>query len=390
MNFDFHGWVATEANAGRTVAASPSGPAASGGMAATSAGLSAVMGDKLKREEKREEWRKSVRLPDHSGFRKIYDACWSLPDSIEPLPPYSFLIRLKLKLAASLLTKDDQEYYAIDNPVRKDRTFGVPHLSASSWKGCFRATLARLDHGPEDEITVRLCGNARGEEDHAKSKRGRLEFFATAFEGIGFEVLNPHDRKTKTGKPIYYECVPAGTTGDFCLLYVPFDGFARETGDLIREVRTDLPIVADTLGEMLLVSGFGAKISSGFGIADQKAPGQMKLRAKLASSAKPGASTPPEPLAGYLLAPGQLRPEYLNPDGTFRNRDVAAMKKKDQQQYGKALRWYEARARDKEQTEPKPVVEPPAAIHVAQRSIQTLTDVLTIAQQWSSELQHQS
>jgi len=386
MNFDFHSWIATEANAGRTVAASPSVPTVGAGIAATSAGLFGALGDRVRREDLREEWRRSIRLPDRSGFQKIYDTCWSLPDSIEPFPPYSFLIRLKLKLAASLLTKDDQEYYAIDNPVRKDRTFGVPHLSASSWKGCFRAALARLDHGPADEITLRLCGNVRGEEDHANSRRGRLEFFATAFEGIGFEVLNPHDRRTKTGKPIYYECVPAGTAGDFCLLYVPFDGFARETGELIREVCKDLPIVADALEEMLLVSGFGAKISSGFGIAEQKAPGYMMLRAKLASGAEQGAGRPPEPLAGYLLTPGQLRPEYLNPDGTFRNRDVTAMNRRDQQQYGKALRWYEARAREQAQAEPKPAAEPPA-IQVARKPVTTLRDVITVARQWSSELE---
>jgi CRISPR-associated protein Cmr2 len=386
MNFDLHSWAATEVKEGRKVAVTPSNASASAGIAATSAGLFAVLNDKVKREEQREAWRRSVRLPDHSEFQKIYDPCWGLPEAIELFPPYTFLIRLRFKLASALLTKDDQEYNAIDNPVRKDRTFGVPYLSACSWKGCFRAALARLDHAPEDETAVRLCGNVRGEEDYAKSRRGRLEFFATPFEGIGFEVLNPHDRKSKTGKPVYYECVPAATTGEFCLLYVPFDGFTREAGDLTREVCADLLIVAETLGEMLLVSGFGAKVSSGYGLAQEQVRGQMRLRAALRSSPMPAAAPPIEPLAGYLLAPRRLRPEYLNPDGTFRRRDAATMKKRDQQQYEKALKWYEARMSEKEQTEPKPKVEP-VAVQVAQRPLNTLRDVITIAQDWSRELQ---
>ena len=410
MNFDFHSWLATDVENWYSqhhfsdqeqkdlkeqrlpqdcpqVAFISRAAAASTGIAATSVGTFHVLNKDL-REARRSAWRNAVRLLDHSEFQKIYDACWDLPEEIEPFPPFSFLIRIRLKLATALLTKDDQEYYAIDNPVRKDRTFGVPYLSASSWKGCFRTALARLDHGPEDKITVRLCGNVRGEEDHAKSRRGRLEFFATPFAGLGFEVLNPHNRTSKTGKPIYYESVPAGTTGDFCLLYVPFDGFAREPGDLNREVCTDLPIVAEALTEMLLVSGFGAKISSGFGTAHEQAPGQMKLRATLAADADSAAVPPTEPLPGYLVAPGRLRPEYLNPDGTFREQDAATMKKSDRHQYVKALKWFEARARGPVQAEVKPKAEP-AAVQFAHKTVSTLKDVAAGAREWSSKLEQQ-
>jgi CRISPR-associated protein Cmr2 len=364
--------------------------AASTGITATSVNVFEVLNPDSTdlREARRTAWRKVVRPQDHASFKQLYDACWALPDSIDPFPPCSFLIRLQIKLATALLTKDDREYYAIENAVRKDRTFGVPCLSASSWKGCFRHALGRLDPKLAEETVVRLCGHERGEEDHAKFRRGRLEFFATPFERIGFEVFNPHNRKTKKGTPIYYESVPAETPGEFCLLYVPFEGFAQERKDLIAQVAADLPVVAAALREMFLVSGFGAKVSSGFGSADEQASGKMRLRAVLPSSARPTADPPGPPLAGYLATPTSLRAEYLNPDGTFRESDVTAMNRSDKQQYGKARRWYD-RQRNLPAPEEVPKVEP-AKIEFAYKEVRMLKDVITVAQQWSKELEQQA
>ncbi len=60
------------------------------------------------------------------------------------------------------------------------------------------------------------------------------------------------------------------------------------------------------------------------------------------SQPAPVAST--QPLPKYLEAPGKLKPEYLNPDGTFRERSQAelnAMTKSQQQEYEKAKKWWE-------------------------------------------------
>jgi CRISPR-associated protein Cmr2 len=56
----------------------------------------------------------------------------------------------------------------------------------------------------------------------------------------------------------------------------------------------------------------------------------------------PAAAAPNLPK--YLQAPGKLKDEYLNPDGTFRERSEAELKgmsKSDRQEYEKARRWWE-------------------------------------------------
>jgi CRISPR/Cas system CMR subunit Cmr6 (Cas7 group RAMP superfamily) len=342
-------------------------------------------------EARRGAWRDSVKPLDCAAFQDIYHACWSLPDSVASLPRYSFLIRFRFKLATPLLTKDDGAFYAIENPVRKDRTFGVPCLAASSWKGCFRAALRRRGHGEESLVTVRLCGNKPGEPDHAKSRRGRLEFFSTKFEGLGFEVLNPHDRIKKTGMPVYYESVPAGTSGEFCLLYVPFNGLAVEGKELMDEVKEDLKFVAEALWEVFLVSGFGAKVSSGFGGAEDAVTGSIQMRATLPSIGDAAAVKPAEPLAKYLAAPGLLLPEYLNADGTFRERrerELGAMKKTDRQTYDKALAWHKKQAAAAPVAKAAP--EPEAAPPPAKAAISSFGGLVRVAQEWSAKLQEVS
>jgi len=53
-------------------------------------------------------------------------------------------------------------------------------------------------------------------------------------------------------------------------------------------------------------------------------------------------------LPRYLAAPGRLQPEFLNLDGTFRERDeveLQRMKKADRQLYHKARAWWEREGR---------------------------------------------
>jgi CRISPR-associated protein Cmr2 len=112
---------------------------------------------------------------------------------------------------------------------------------------------------------VRLFGNVKGEEEEFSA--GRLHFYPTFFDRIGLEVINPHDRKTGTGKqPIYFECVPAGTYGTFTLLYVPLDLIGRRE-DVKEQAQEDLRAAAEGIRAMLTEYGFGAKTSSGYGVA---------------------------------------------------------------------------------------------------------------------------
>jgi CRISPR-associated protein Cmr2 len=81
-------------------------------------------------------------------------------------------------------------------------------------------------------------------------------------------VINPHDRETRTGiNPILIECVPAGESSDFSLLYVPFDLVGKEPIEIKQQMLNDLKLITEGLKVMFTVYGFGAKTSSGYGIA---------------------------------------------------------------------------------------------------------------------------
>jgi CRISPR-associated protein Cmr2 len=218
------------------------------------------------------------------------------PSDLHHLPSHSFMLHVPFKLCKPYLSKDDRTFHLLDNSVRKDKVFQTPMIASTSWKGALRVALWQLDHKADDETIVRLFGNAREDE---KGQAGRLYFYPTFFDKIGLEVINPHDRKTGTGKtgPILLECVPANAIGEFVLLYVPFGPVKSD------EVAADLTLVAEGIQEMLTVYGFGAKTSSGFGIADIQGKGELAIRADLPDLAE-------------TLAPAK-HPEFLNDDGSF-------------------------------------------------------------------------
>jgi len=278
-------------------------------------------------------------------------------DGFAALPRYSFALEFRFELARPYLSQDDDAFYIIDNPVRKDKVFKVPLMAPTSWKGSLRAVAAQgvlaafapllPDQPPQDEAEreallpglweeraqrVRIFGNEK--ENHAdflnhwlarrlfpappdesekdrrrrlkeqvkqlgkdferylrehgyrtekvEGRQGRLFCFPTFFNQIGLEIINPHDRERRVGKnPILFECVPTGATGTFRLLYVPYDFPGEMTPDeatLRQQIQTDLPLVAETLRDLLVVYGFGAKTSSGFGVADpRRVAGELRV-----------------------------------------------------------------------------------------------------------------
>src|SRR6266567_5058563 len=140
------------------------------------------------------------------------------------LPLYSFILQFTFTLAQPYISRDEQDFYIIDNPVRKDKIFGLPYVAPTSWKGSLRAALWQLEYGPNNEAIYRLFGNEQGEEKQEKLHAGRLYFFPTFFTQKSLEVINPQNRKLRSGeKPITFESVPIGATGVFTVLYVPSD-----------------------------------------------------------------------------------------------------------------------------------------------------------------------
>src|SRR2546429_1125851 len=67
------------------------------------------------------------------------------------LPRYSFVLQLTFTLAQPYISRDEQDFYIIDNPIRKDKVFGLPYVASTSWKGSLQAALWHLNHGPKDE-----------------------------------------------------------------------------------------------------------------------------------------------------------------------------------------------------------------------------------------------
>ncbi len=273
------------------------------------------------------------------------------------LPRYSFALELRFRLAKPYLSRDDDAFYIVDNPVRKDKVFKVPMVAPTSWKGSLRTVATRKlldvfsgllsDNPPDGEEErqkllqklwaerarrVVLFGNEKqndadflnrwlarrlfperpeeSEEEWRKrlkkqseelgkdfeaylvehgyrtekieGRQGRLFFFPTFFDKIGLEIINPHDRERRVGKnPILFECAPAGATGTFRLLYVPYDFPGEVTPDddkLQQQLRDDLPIVAEAVRDTLTVYGFGAKTSSGFGAVDpRRVSGELRV-----------------------------------------------------------------------------------------------------------------
>jgi CRISPR-associated protein Cmr2 len=239
----------------------------------------------------------------------------STPD-LSVFPTGAWALGFTFVLQKPCISKDDREFYILDNPVRKEWVFQVPYIAPSQWKGALRAAMvqelkwwwkglsndekaARIEEFAERRFRMTLLfGDEKGEEPgtlkglaryldklggekaanlyREKVKkffgmeaepslprhRGWLHFYPTYFDRIGLEVINPHSRETGAGKqPIYFECVPVGTKGNFTLLYVPLGDVSED------DMRADFRAVTQGLKAMFTVYGFGAKTSSGFGRA---------------------------------------------------------------------------------------------------------------------------
>lgn len=274
----------------------------------------------------------------------------SSDEALHVLPEYSWLLSFKFRLTKPYLSRDDAAFYIVDNPLRKDKIFKVPMIAPSQWKGALQSAIIQdLRHvapgakAEEESFAAQrlrlslLFGDEKGsDEKHTQAlarllderatgakllyrqklrkhfamnagndqplphHRGRLRFYPSFFTQIGLAVINPHDRASKTGRnPIYLECVPAGDEASFSLLYVPFDLVGRTDTEIRRHVAQDLCMVAQGLCDMFTLYGFGAKISSGFGVAEMMPGAKGKFTVKTKDTPEK------EKAAETLRAPGE-------------------------------------------------------------------------------------
>jgi CRISPR-associated protein Cmr2 len=197
------------------------------------------------------------------------------------LPDPSWIaFEIAFTLETPWYSKDDRPFHVLDNPVRKDRVFGVPYMSAASWKGLLRWTCrmhaglrgylqkhgGTLEGWKEPPWILHLFGNER--EEKKDFQRGALAFCPTWFSKLGFEVINPHSRKRRAGsQPIYYEVVPADTEGSLRLLYAPLLG-AGERDQINRKEAVEK--LLDAVEALLTTYGISAKRTVGWGTAEIK------------------------------------------------------------------------------------------------------------------------
>ena len=185
------------------------------------------------------------------------------------MPKPSFAIAFQFTLDKPYLSGDEPQVYIIDNPIVKDRLFGMPMIKPSTWKGHLRQAM-REEAGwqpgqPDGEIITRLFGPLKDEVEELT--QGYLRFYPTFFEKISLEIINPHDRKTRAGKvPIPFEAVPAGQRGAFYLLYTP----VGENECVLELVKCNLKAVARGIAAMFTVYAFSAKKTDGYGVAKER------------------------------------------------------------------------------------------------------------------------
>ncbi|MGC8800887.1 MAG: RAMP superfamily CRISPR-associated protein [Chloroflexus sp.] len=226
---------------------------------------------------RKEDARTEVYIPIAKGLTIKVGDCLDFHPNFSSLPSATWLaLQVDFELLTPWYSKDDRVFHVMDNPVRKDRVFGVPFMAASSWKGMLRWAFRMHTKliGPEKESDeekrkqaqaweLHLFGNEKGEEDHEKLHQGALVFYPTWFDRIGFEVINPHSRERRAGtQPIYYEVVPPGGKGTLSLLYAPWPGMkpAATPQDVI-------PKLLEAVEDLLTNYGISAKRTVGWGTA---------------------------------------------------------------------------------------------------------------------------
>lgn len=208
----------------------------------------------------------------YNKYLKSLDLLPALPD-IKTFPFATWAIEFKFKLNKPYISKDDTDFYIIDNPVKKEWVFKLPYIAASQWKGTLKSVMTRELKEKcgitEKKLQMSLIFGDEKENNSLPSHRGHLYFYPTYFTEIGLEVINPHPRDTGAGSsPIYFETVPAGAEGTFTLLYVPIDLIGNNKEEIKKQSFIDLKMVAKAINSMMTQYGFGAKTSSGFGLVE--------------------------------------------------------------------------------------------------------------------------
>src|SRR6266487_487681 len=80
------------------------------------------------------------------ALARFYEDVFRSPDiDLTLLPSYSFVFQFAFTLAQPYISRDEQDFYIIDNPVRKDKILKLPYVASTSWKGSLRSAFWRQE-----------------------------------------------------------------------------------------------------------------------------------------------------------------------------------------------------------------------------------------------------
>ncbi len=250
-----------------------------------------------------------------------------LAEKVKSLIPFSFILFAKIKLQSPYFSKDDDEFYLIQNPCLKDKAFKVPMVRGSGWKGAiakagkdlinedtkwfssyirvfgtgsneYRKLIESLEKdnnlskvlinyllfelgkklekkdiesiksNPKEylkKLNKNLTGGKIKEIPYLNIHKGRAIFYPTFFNRLSLEIINPHDRKKRAGTtPIHYEVVPKESDGFLQIVYIPHDGILTKKEILKEEVEKDIEFLTKCI-EKTAENGIGAKTKLGWG-----------------------------------------------------------------------------------------------------------------------------
>lgn len=204
-----------------------------------------------------------------------------LPNSeiLTSLPVGSFMLKLDLKLTSPFYSRDDQAFYPTENPLKKEKIFGVPYLSAAAIKGLLRWSWQMCwgdEQIKEEEIIFGHIKENSKDDNNSDSRQGCLYTYPLFWNGnIGLEVINPHNRTTMTGTtPIKYEVVKKDGTTTFVLLFINKISLTeKQVKTPIDSAVKYLKLLEPVISVLIEHSGLSAKRSSGWGsVTIQSAP----------------------------------------------------------------------------------------------------------------------
>ncbi len=278
--------------------------------------------------------------------------------NLQELPETSWLLSVDFTLTSPYTSQDDNPFYILDNPLCREWVFKVPYIAPSQWKGMLRASLSYRLAEEAEQITpqefaerrfllTELFGNEKGDDagnsnlagffneackeaivayrellkkrydlkldQETPAGKGNLYFSPTYFDikKTGFEILNPQDRTTGSGKvPFHLETVPTGTGGRVTVLYVPL--YVLPGADMAQNAVESLKLVVQGLTDLFTYYGLGAKTSSGFGTVNTK--GILGLLSTVSINEK---ESIPEKYYQFFDKNGTILNKFLDSEGQF-------------------------------------------------------------------------